>query len=94
MITADEARKLSGADDEDQERALDMADNFIRKAAGDGRREIIMRQSEWADCPGLSDKRRQLIRRCRQSMRDFGFEVEGYYDEGGQFFDSGTRIKW
>lgn len=93
MITADEARRMCGAESKRIEIAMAMADAAIREAAGRGERAVIMRQREWCSYPA-SDEDKEVCLKCREAVAVIGFKVSEYYDEGGQFVDCGTRIEW
>ena len=90
MITAEQARLLSGPSTEEH---LEVISRRIEEAAKSGKREVILREVEYAHWlyneKDMSDVTKQVIEKLRKN----GFEVKLYYNEL-QFVDMGLWIKW
>lgn len=90
MITAEEARNLSGPSAEDY---LAEIDPFIRKAASEKQRSVIIRKKPYAGW--LYDEKDMApeARRALGLLRAAGYTVSLYYAEL-QLVDMGLEIEW
>ena len=92
MITANEARLLSGETPEEKVEAIQP---LIEEAAKKGRRAIIIRDSNvgggmWVNGGYNSTDE---WKECVEILRGLGYAVRFYYEER-QFVDMGTEISW
>ena len=93
MITADEAKSLSGKTADEFLKDLEEA---IRIAAEKGSRELSLRMKPYADWAySLNDEKvlKPEERKVLKVLRDNGFSVTRYYNEG-QFVDIALIISW
>ena len=90
MITAEEARQLSGPSAEDY---LNELDPLIRKAAINKEREIIIRKNPYAEWLYDEKDLSPEARRAVGLLRDAGYKLSLYYVEL-QFVDMGLQIEW
>lgn len=87
MITAKEARELSGPTVEDH---LAEAHAAIRKAAENKKREVALHSSFWVNegYKGTKD-----WHKAKNNLTDLGFTVEFFYEER-QFVNAYTKVSW
>lgn len=90
MITADEARKLAGVHRQEIEDFLKLADEMITKAAKNGKRSTIVRDS-YVSNSGY--RKGEAWNTVKKILTDRGFEISFFYEER-QFVDMGMTIKW
>jgi len=90
MITAEEARKLSGMTADEY---LESLEALIREAAAKGRREIYVRVSPYADWLYDEKKLNPQERKTLETLRENGFRVSLYYN-CGPFVDLALVISW
>lgn len=91
MITAAQARELSGPGAEEY---LAELDKLIRNAATAKLREVYVRTDPYAGW--LYDERKLDAepKKALKALRDAGFNVSFYYSDGSQFTDMALVIKW
>lgn len=91
MITAKEARDLSGPTLEEQvAEELKVAETRIREEATLGKRKLSLHGPFWAH-EGYS--KTEAYKMARQVLVDQGFDVDFFYEER-QFVDMYTVVKW
>ena len=90
MITAQEARELSGPTAEDY---LVEIDKCIQNAANKQERSVIMRSEPYARWLYNESKLSAEPKLAIKKLRDAGFTVSLYYAEY-QFVDMGLQIQW
>lgn len=94
MITADEARKLSGIDPAAVTAHLKAIESRINAACAKHEREVIIRDNPYARWMYDSFKMPEVAKEVIQKLKDNGFEVSCYYKELSITVDVGLRIKW
>lgn len=90
MLTAAEAREISGPDAKDY---LLFIEEKIRAAAKDKKREVIIREEPYAGWLNGSSPISGEPEKAIDSLRAAGYTVKLYYREF-QFVDMGLHIKW
>lgn len=93
MITAKEAYKIAKPA---YDNYMAFLDKKIRKAAGERKTEIIIRESpynDWLYDEKNLKKRDEDAYKAISKLRELGFSVGLYYNEL-QFVDIGLRINW
>lgn len=91
MITAKEARELSGPTFEERvEEQLEIAYEKIRKAAENKKRETILNSEFWSHggYSGLDEYKAAV-----NKLKELGYTVEFFYEEL-QFVNMYTIVKW
>lgn len=88
MITAKEARELAGPTVGER---VDEVFDLIRDAAKLKGRSIRLHGDFWAN-GGYGPTKEW--REAKKLLEDLGFVVEFYYNDGGQFADLYTIVKW
>ena len=90
MITAEEARKISGPGVKDH---LDIIERRIRAAAEKKAQSVTIRDQPYCDWaynhPEIGDTGKAVVR----ELEEAGFKVDMFYEEK-QFADMGMRISW
>lgn len=93
MITAEEAKVLSGSTAEE---LLKPVEDAIREQAQKGRRELSLRMKPYADWAYSLNDEKALLPEEREALnilRENGFSVTMCYNEG-QFVDIALIISW
>ena len=90
MITAQEARELSGPSAQEY---LEFIEQRIRKAAENKALETVIRERPYCDWLYSEKDLPSEPRKALEALRENGFSVTLYYYEG-QFVDIGLRISW
>ena len=90
MITAAEARELSGPGAEDYVAAIE---KYIRREAANKLHEVLIRDEPYAYWLYHEDKLSAEPKKALKMLRDAGFTVSLYYRES-QFADIALHIQW
>lgn len=88
MITAEEARELAGPTIEEQ---LAPVFELIRQAATKKKRELRLHSDLWTNGAYTGSPE---FKEAKKLLQDQGFVVDFYYNDGGQFADLYTIVKW
>lgn len=94
MITADEARELSGVDPEKLKAHLEYIDYCIRLAADKHLREVIIRDQPYANWVYDRQGRDITAKEVVKTLETNGFDISCYYKVHSVACDIGMWIKW
>lgn len=90
MITAKEAKELSGPSSEDY---LEFIEKKITEAAKNKSKSILIRDEPYARWLYSEKDNTQAAKTAMIKLRENGFELKFYYKEM-QFVDMGLEIHW